>query len=298
LNRMYHARVTNRKHDIETLLFDNDGQDFANLFKDHYSTRVFWYPFTDTLYVKTIDLTDEPLTQVSSTPQELQSLTTYIQERIGSVSAQLLRRYGWLTPRFWRAQYNLFFPENSNVVLLTDAIHFQTFDAGVKLTFLELGWNVTVDDDMKDMAEAFHWVIDKTYDYSETISRDYPRGMYPLIIALEFHCVGNSDSLLSLGKGNQKTCCIEIMSDVGTPNWERFVQDVLNRWVQMSPQRATRLHWAKVNPKLRNVIQTLRTEYKPQIQAFETVRRRLDVDSVDQPIFANSWLQQIIMNPF
>lgn len=66
----------------------------------------------------------------------------------------------------------------------------------------------------------------------------------------------------------------------------------------MSPERATRLHWAKVNPKLKNVIPTLRSQYKTQIQAFEAVRRRIDVDSVDQPMFANSWLQQIITSPF
>lgn len=295
---MYHARVTNRKFDIEDLLFGNNGTDFAYLFKSHYSARVFWYPFTDTLYVKTIDITDEPLTPVSSTQQEAQSLTQYIQQRIGSSSTTLMKRYGWLTPRFWRTQYALFFPENSNVVLLTDAIHFQTFNKDVKLTFLELGWNVTMTDDMKNMADAFYWVIQKTYDYSETISRDYPRGMYPLNIALEFHCLANSEATLSLGKGNPQTCAIEIMSDVGTPNWEKFMQDTLNHWVQMPAQRATRLHWAKVNPVLKNVIPTLRTQYKPQIQAFEAVRQRLGVDSVDQPIFANSWLQQIIMKNF
>ena len=95
---IYFDDVKETKVDIEDLLFGNDGQDFANLFKDHYSSRVFWYPFTDTLYVKTLDITDEPLTPVDTPNPEMQTLSSYIAERIGSFAVSLLKRYNWLTP--------------------------------------------------------------------------------------------------------------------------------------------------------------------------------------------------------
>mmetsp|Transcript_22898 Transcript_22898/g.31922 ORF Transcript_22898/g.31922 Transcript_22898/m.31922 type:complete len:510 (+) Transcript_22898:87-1616(+) len=294
LNPMKNVKVVNRKMDIDGLLFGNDGKDFANLFFNHYSARVFWFPFTDTLYVKTMNITDEPVT-ATDTATTLGTLASYIQSRIGYVTSQLLRRYAWLTPRLWRMQYDQI-PESTSVQLLPDAIHFQTFNDEFKWTFLELGWNVSSTDNFKDLAEAFSWVIDYTYEYSERVSRQNPRGMYPLNIALEFHCLGRSDSILSVGAGNDRTCCIEIMSNVGTPNWSQFQREVLV--VQLPSSRATRLHWAKVTPDLPNVVSTMRNMYKRQIEHFESIRKRLNVDNPEKPMFANSWLENIILKPF
>jgi hypothetical protein len=117
------------------------------------------------------------------------------------------------------------------------------------------------------------------------------RGEYPLNVTMNVRFIHNSNCWLSPAFGEGHTCYIEILGRTKPELWKRFSGQVALDWLTL-PQ--ARPHWAKEFQHIPNVMQHIRSNLGENIQRFNQIKDRLQVDPIN--MFMNHTLEEIFTN--
>ncbi|KAF9103096.1 hypothetical protein BGX29_003772 [Mortierella sp. GBA35] len=148
-----------------------------------------------------------------------------------------------------------------------DAIHYQSDVKNVPCIGFECVFKV--DEGFENASKAWKFVIDKIHEYAA-------RGEYPVNMVLDMRFIKSSDQLMSYAYDEDPEavfCTIDIVSVAKTKGVEDFTAVVAQYWMD---EFKARPHWAKRWEHIPGIVPYLRDQAGPQLELFESVRRKYD----------------------
>jgi L-gulonolactone oxidase len=241
------------------------------LARTNLGVMLFWWPYTETGWLKIWQETDDPVTY---------TWLHKLEERVGQfltegplswIVLRVISRYlPALTPAFMRLVLALS-RARTVVKSAADGFHFQyeyppCMDSShaIPIERTREGWSV-----YRDLVREFR-----------------QRGVYPLNMVACCRFAKAGDSLLALDYGRD-TCIIEAVTYKDTPGSMEFYHAVQDRLI--APEFAARPHWAK----LLATPDVMRRQFGDRIARFEAVRARWDPPGR----FLNPYLEKVFGRP-
>ena len=241
--------------------------------------EVFWIPLTDGLWAKSWNRTTMPARRASWTRLPRDFVTTHL----GATLWRLVVRRPRLTAPVNKFLYRCLTPRHSKAV--RDAADAQHYRAYIELFRNHImSFAITIDPDFANVRAAWQVVVDK-------VSERAARGEYPLNVVLEMRVIRNSTVLLSpaFGPPDQHHCYFELISYGGTAGWQRFFDEVAQKWMAM-PDLKARPHWAKYFYEVPGIIPYLHQVWDGNVETFAAIRDKIDPDRM----FLNPALERIL----
>ena len=165
------------------------------------------------------------------------------------------------------------------VVLVNDAMHYQTFFPKVAA----MAMMIPIDPDFNNVKTAWNQAI-------QAVEQAAAQNQYPLNINVEARFVSNSNCLLSPMNGSEHFCILELISYITTPTFNDFYARVGQEWMKLGWNGATaRPHWPKQFDAIPDVNQAIRQAYGDKLQKFLEIRDALDPDR----LFVNPFLEEV-----
>lgn len=243
---------------------DETLRDLPELVARHDSLDLFWWPFNEEVWIKTLDRTGA---EVTAAPRK-QAFEWHVTRVLVGLSKLLARlamgRPSW-TPWFCRKTF-AGAPRGTQVVAIVDGVHHRRAIEALFCRCLEVA--IPIDPGFERVREAWSAVVELTEQWAK-------EGRYPFNLTLNARFVAGSDALLSPAFGNERTCYIEILSYAGTPGWDDFARAVAARWMAIPGARP---HWAKELAPIPGGAAGLRAAFGEGLARFNHVRRALRVD--------------------
>jgi L-gulonolactone oxidase len=262
LHRAYNVHVEDRfisRREVLSGLRDMLGAyDFVEL---------YWFPFSDTMWCKLMNRTDEPAGDVTLQDYERDAIDYIATMLSGQLILPFTARFlPSLTPLFLKIAP--FFSVTPGVKVLPSSVEFHYQRAYPKNW--DMSWGVPLD----HAADAWRATMDLVESYAR---RTPPR--YPVNMVVHSRFIGASNALLSPAYG-RPICDIEAVTCTGTPDIEPFYQDFTDAMLAFPTARP---HWGKYILRPR----TIRPRY-PMMDAFLSHRERFDPDGR----FLNEFLER------
>ena len=247
-------------------------------------TELFWFPFNDRAWLKTMKSTAKPLTH--DEPMDgTRALLNLLDAQGGAVGFEAVAAKPSLAKVWGPAAFRLV-PERQEIESITDGLHYQKAINRLRMGNLEIAF--AVDEDFANFKDAWTQVLTLVDEHAA-------RDEYPMNMAMNARFIKGSDVLLSPSAGNPQqvdryTCYIEILSYYKTPGWREFEAHVGDLWMQL---RNARPHWAKTFESIPNVVARTRAAYGDRIRRFVDIRKQERVDPDNT--FVNPLLQTMLL---
>ena len=195
----------------------------------HDSVELYWLPYTDRIWVRTLDRTHQP-----ARPLGLAFLTSNFLQMflfIG-VIRKVAPHLPWIARPMLRFGIH-FLVFRDRILSQADAQHYRRWVEMARVRCVEVAFKVS-----PNLAEAKQAWLD-----TRRITREYEqRQIYGLNTAVNMRFIGPSDALLSPAFGPGLTCYIEALSVQGTPHWMDISRDLAQAWMSIEGALP---HWAK-----------------------------------------------------
>ncbi|KAF9205252.1 hypothetical protein BGZ49_004268 [Haplosporangium sp. Z 27] len=175
---------------------------------------------------------------------------------------------------------NPFFSEfhvGERVQEIPDALHFHIGDDTTSI--LDAGVAFKVDDDFKNVIQAFSELIEKNWAFTTSM----PERMGT---ALEMRFIKASNKIMSPAYSQDPDaifCMIDVMAVSGTPGFEEYTRDIVANWMEKYNAKP---HWPKMWESVPGVIPYLRREYGERLVRFNKVRKAQDPNDM---FLNNTW---------
>lgn len=248
------------------------------LVTNHDYVDLYWWPFSDAIWVKVLDRTTAP-----RTARPRQSLRVAAVSRVeiegGRLAYEWLRRAPAATPRLCPCLFRFTNSRRDAVVDIVDAVHYQKWIERMKVECTEFA--IPVDPDFAQVRRAWNTVLEALQDHA-------CQGRYPFNLTLNARFIKGSQALLSPAVGRSHTCYIEILSYFKTPGWRQFAVAVAREWMKLPGARP---HWAKDFAFIPGIIPFIRAAYGENMRSFLETRERLEVDP--QRMFVNPLMEDV-----
>ena len=239
---------------------------------------LFWWPFSDQLWVKSWHRIDAPIT---AKPRKS------LNDRIGTtLSAQFYRQslrtmktFPRSTPNVSRMLFNYTPSVGDKVVDVVEAIHYRRSIEVAKMGCAEVAFKLDTNFD------NVRWAMQSVFERVNSYAR---RNEYPMNVTMNVRFIRSSNCWLSPASGDGHTCYIEILSFNDQKLWDQFSGEVASDWMTL-PQ--ARPHWAKEFQHIPNIIPLIKKNYGENIQHFNRIKSQLQVDPHD--MFLNPTLKEI-----
>ena len=236
-----------------------------DLVTGHDYLDLYWWPFSDRIWVKSLDRTTGP-----RTARPRQSIRSTAVSRLEIEGARLA--YQWMrgtpaaTPKTCRRLFNFTASRRDCVVDIVDGVHYQKWIERMKVDCTEFAF--PVDPAFARVRQAWSSVIETMRDFAS-------QGRYPFNLTLNARFIKGSRALLSPAVGAEHTCYIEILSYYKTPGWREFAAAVAREWMKLPGARP---HWAKDFAFIPGIIPFIRKAYGGNMATFLRIREELEVD--------------------
>lgn len=249
----------------------------------HDSVELFWMPYTDRLWLRTLDRLPagdrrrpERLGFLFMTSHFFQMLIF-----IGGLR-RMAPRFPALAPALMRlgVRFLLF---RERVLAQADAQHFRRWVELAKCRCVEVAFKC--DPAMTGPKAA--WL-----DTRRLVEEKRKAGEYPLNLAVNMRFVGPSDALLSPAFGPGVSCYVEALSVHETQGWEAFSAELATAWLA---QPGALPHWAKEFEGVPNIERLARERLGDRLTRFHTALRAAGVDATGR--FANALTRRVGFSP-
>ena len=247
----------------------------ASLVQEHDWVDLFWWPYNEQLWIKTVDRTDEPV-RCSLRHSRRDAWSTWLAMKLMAVAYAMLRRWPRLTPAICRAAFRGA-PTGDRVVDRMDAIHYRRAIEAVPLRCMEMAF--TIDPDFNNVRRAWSTAV-------ETLEEFAQQGRYPLNMTMNARFTNGSSALLSPAGSPGHTCWIEMLSHQKTPGWEEFSRRIADEWLKLP---GARFHWAKEWEHIPGAEEHIARSYGANLQRFLDLRDGFD----PHHMFTNPLLDRI-----
>ena len=232
-------------------------------------TDLFWFPFNDRVWLKTMMRTAAPRTH-DEPVDGLRALLNLLDADLGAVGFEAVVANPSLAKVWGPLAFGLV-PERQETESIIDGLHYQKAINRLRMGNLEIAF--AVDEDFANFGHAWMQVVNLV----DQLAR---QDKYPMNMAMNARFIKGSDALLSPAAGNPQeadryTCYIEILSYYRTPGWAEFEAQVGDEWMNL---RNARPHWAKSFESIPNIIPRVRAAYGDRLQRFVDIRRNEGVD--------------------
>lgn len=265
-------RLLPRESVLENVRALVDGHDAADL---------YWFPFTDKIWVRTADRTDAPATRRG---HGLGFLTcNFLQMLLCSGWLRgVVRRLPSLTPHTWR--------NFLRVMTFGDRVLGQA-EAQACRRWLELFpcrcIEVAFKLDPKGDRVREAWAA-----MQELVDEWAARGKYPLNVTVNARFIGSSDALLSPAFGEGVTCYIEALSAEPTEGWEEFSAELATRWLAIPGALP---HWGKEFEHIPGIVGVVREQLGDRLERFLGALERTGTDP--DGMFVNPLIDRLLLEP-
>jgi len=220
----------------------------------HDAVDLYWFPFTDRIWVRTLDRTDAPLTRRGHGRAFL-ALNFFQMLLCTAWLRGVVRRMPRLTPATWRGFLRVM-TFRDRVLTQADAQHCRRWIELFRCRCVEVGFKLDANGDR--LREAWAAMQELVDEWKE-------RGRYPLNVAVNARFVGSSDALLSPAFGPGVTCYIEALSMEPTEGWTEFSAELAARWLAIPGALP---HWAKEFEHVPGVVETARAHLGDRLERF------------------------------
>lgn len=247
----------------------------AELVNRHDSVELYWLPYTDKVWLRTLDRSDrrpERLGLGFLTSNFLQMLLF-----IGLIRKLVPRWPGVAVPMLRAGIHFLSF--RPRVLLQAEAQHYRRWVELVKCRCVEVAFKV--DEDLGAAQQA--WLETRRLTQQQQHKR-----IFPLNVAVNMRFVGPSDALLSPAFGPGLTCYIEALAVQGTPAWPEFSSQLAQAWLQ---QPGALPHWAKEFDAIPGIAELTAERLGERLTRFRSALQAAGVDPAGQ--FANPLTQKL-----
>lgn len=253
-----------------------------DLVTSHDYVDLYWWPFSEAIWVKVLDRTTAPRT---ARPRQSVRVAAISRVEIegGRLAYQWLRRAPAATPRVCPRLFMFTNSRRDAVVDIVDAVHYQKWIERMKVECTEFA--IPVDPDFDQVRRAWDIVLQALQEHAR-------EGRYPFNLTLNARFIKGSQALLSPAAGRQHTCYIEILSYYKTPGWHRFATSVAREWMKLPGARP---HWAKDFAFIPDIIPFIRAAYGDNIRSFLEIREELEVDP--HGMFVNRLMHDVFFAP-
>lgn len=275
VQKTWNVRASDRRMAIPDVL-----NNLKELVLSHDNLDLFWWPFSDRMWVKSWHRTDAPIT---SKPRA--SASDYwgaaVTSRMYRETLRAAHHIPALTPLLTRAAFLATPSVRDEVVELVEAIHYRRWIEVTVMGCVEVAFKI--DADFANMKEAIRLVFERNKAYAA-------RHEYPFNVTMNVRFINNSTCLLSPAYGEGHTCYIEFLSRTYQAGWEKFSGEVAAEWLKL-PQ--ARPHWAKEFRHIPGVIEHIKSTFGDNIARFKAVKQQLGVDP--ENLFVNGLLGEIFL---
>ena len=246
----------------------------------HDNLDLFWWPFSDQLWVKTWQRIAAPIT---AKPRQSWSdrSGTAISAQFYRESLRLMKTFPRMTPDVSRMLFKLTPSIGDKVVDVVEAIHYRRSIEVAKMGCVEVAFK------LDSHFDNVRWAMQAVFERVNAYAR---RKAYPMNVTLNVRFIGNSTCWLSPAAGEGHTCYIEVLSFANQQLWEQFSGEVALDWLAL-PQ--ARPHWAKEFRHIPGIIPLIKRNYGENIQHFNRIKAQLQVDPGH--MFVNSTLKEIFL---
>lgn len=251
----------------------------ADLARTKDSVELFWFPFTDWIWVRTFERTARPRTRRSHGLAF--GAQNFAQMLLGLCLAAVARRAPRLVPGLMRrASWMLSFEER--VLPLAEAVHFRRWIEVMKCSCVEVGFKA--DADRENVREAFRAA-------ARLVDAWAARGRHPCDLAVNLRFTGPSGALLSPCYGPGLTCFVEALCMGRTPDWEAFSAELCAAW--MADPTALP-HWAKEFEHVPGLPEIARARLGERRERFRAAWRATGVDPGG--VFVNGLVRRMFLD--
>jgi hypothetical protein len=249
-------------------------------------TELFWFPFNDRVWVKTMKRTPAPPTH-DEPVDTLRALLNFMDANLGQLGFEAVVAEPSLA-KVWGPLAFRLVPERQETESIIDGLHYQKAINRLRMGNLEIAF--AVDADFTNFKQAWMQVVNLVDQFAQ-------QDQYPMNMAMNARFIKGSDALISPAAGNPQgagryTCYIEILSYYKTPGYREFEAQVGDLWMNLTNARP---HWAKTFESIPNVIPRVRAAYGNRLQRFVDIRQQEGVDPDDT--FVNPLLHRIFFGP-
>lgn len=246
----------------------------------HDNLDLFWWPFSDQLWVKSWRRTDA---EITAKPRRSLSdrVGTALSAQFYRESLRLMKNFPRSTPDVSRTLFKFTPSIGDKVVDVVEAVHYRRSIEAAKMGCVEVAFKL--DADFENVRWAMQAVFDRVKAYAA-------RNEYPMNVTMNVRFIRSSTCLLSPACGDGHTCYIEILSFTDQKDWLQFSGEIASDWMTL-PQ--ARPHWAKEFRHIPDIIPQIKRSYGENIQRFNQIKDQLQVDPAH--MFVNPTLKEIFL---
>jgi len=212
--------------------FSDALKEIPELVRNRDSVELFWFPYTDWIWVRTFDRTEEPLTFRSHGLGFLLKNFIEMLFLLGGISA-VSKKFPSCLPWVVRSCASML-GFHERVVSLTDAVHYRRWIELKRTACVEVGFKI--DESFSNFCRAFDGTRRLVDEWAS-------KGHYPLDLTVNIRFVGPSRALLSPAYGPGLTCYIEALFTQRNMEWKAFTSELYLLWLSAHPSALP--HWAK-----------------------------------------------------
>ncbi len=274
----FNVKTLDTKEDMSTVLAT-----IAATVQSNDSVDLFWFPFNDQVWVKTMNRSALPTTQGDHI-HNWRIFLNGLDASLGGVAFDVVNANPSLTPTWGRTAFGMI-PEREELESVYDALHYQGAINELRMGNTEIAF--AVDPDFGNFVRAWNHVVDRLNALADASP---PR--FPMNMAMNARFIRASDTLIAPSSGNPEgpqdlTCYIEILSHAETPGWPDFEAEIGDFWMDLAGARP---HWAKMFENIPNVVSRTIANYGNRLDRFKQIRASEGVDPQDT--FMNPLLEQ------
>jgi hypothetical protein len=256
---IYRVRQTDERLPVSVVL-----DRLTELLRAHECVELYWFPFTQDMWVRTVDRTSEPRTFHG---HGFWFKTQNFLQNAWLVAASKLVM--WLAPRLTPLLLRMgirMLPFRSRVLDLPESHHYHHWIEMMPAGCMEVGFKADPDNANVRLA----------WQAAERLVREYARrGLYPLNLTLNIRFTGSSGTLLTPAYGEGLTCFVEIMWMGRPKGWAEFSAELCREWLKVPGALP---HWSKEFEHVPDVTQIMRASLGERRERFMTALARSGVD--------------------
>jgi FAD/FMN-containing dehydrogenase len=247
----------------------------------HDAVDLYWFPFTDKIWLRTADRTSAPATRSG---HGLGFLTgNFLQMLLCSGWLRgVVRRFPGLTPHTW-PNFMRVMSFRDRVLGQADAQHCRRWLELFRCRCVEVAFKL----DLKADRVREAWAA-----MQELVDEWAARGKYPLNVAVNARFIGSSDALLSPAYGPGVTCYIEALCSEPTEGWEEFSAELAARWLAIPGALP---HWAKEFEHVPGIVGIARERFGERLERFLGALESTGTDPTG--MFVNPLIDRLLLAP-
>jgi hypothetical protein len=256
--------------------------ELPHLVRNQDSVELFWFAFTDWIWIRTFERTEQPVTFNGHGLLFLARNFLDMMFLVGVISVAskcFPKRIPWIL-RQCASQL----PFQKRVLPLTDALHYRRWLELKRTACVEVGFKM--DERLANFNKAFEGTVRLVNEWGQ-------KGHFPLDLTINVRFTGPSRALLSPAYGPGLTCFIEALFTQRSPEWKVFTSELYALWMSATPNALP--HWAKEFEHVPGIDLVVRERLGSRLTRFLDTLQESGIDP--NGMFVNELVRRVFFEP-